>query len=334
MKAIVASSTGPMLAEVPVPDMGPADVLVRVRAAGLNRAELAMARGASHGDRGGLGLVLGLEWSGVVERVGADVAEFRPGDRVMCTGSGGWAERAVTDRGRTLPVPAELDDVAAATLPTALQTAHNALATLARLDRGESVLVHGASSGVGLMAIQVAREMGAGTVIATSRDEAKRSRLAVFGADVTVDSGRDGWADDVLAATGGRGAAVVLDLVSGPGINETMRATALLGRLVGNGRLGGNLCPFDFDLHQSRRITYIGSSFRTRTKEEVRAITARMQAELWPALIAGRLRMPVFRTFPLAEAALAQDVMRADRHFGKLVLLGEGASAADAEQTV
>ncbi len=321
MRAIVSSETGPALRDVPRPTPGPAEVLVRVRAAGLNRAELAMASGTRHGGRGGPGLVLGLEWSGVVEAVGAEVAAFQPGDRVMCTGSGGWADFAVTDWGRTSLIPDGTGDVAAATLPTALQTAHNALAGLAGLRPGETVLIHGASSGVGLMAMQVARHLGAGLVIGTSTNAARRAQLASLGADVAVDSAHADWSEQVRAVTGGAGAAVVVDLVSGPGVNETMRATALLGRMVGNGRLGGNMSQFDFDLHATRRITYIGSSFRTRTREEVRAITARMRAELWPALQAGQLRLPVDSTFPLADAAAAQARMRGNGHFGKIVLL-------------
>ena len=321
MRAILSEQGALVLRDVPAPTAGGGEVLVRVKAAGLNRAELAMAKGAAHGGRGGAGAVMGLEWAGVVEAVGADVPGIGPGQRVMCSGGGGWAEFAVTDWGRVSVVPDGVADfVAAACLPTALQTAHNAIVTLGRLVRGETVLVHGASSGIGLMGLQVAREMGAGLVIGTSTDPSRRERLASFGAGLAVDSGRAEWVGEVLAATGGRGADLVLDLVSGPGLTDTMRATAILGRMIGNGRLGGNTAAFDFDLHATRRITYIGSSFRTRTREEVRAITIGMRADLWPALMAGRLRMPVDSVFTLEQAAEAQARMRSNLHFGKIVL--------------
>lgn len=320
MRAMVADAAGLALRDVPVPVPGPQQVLVRVSAAGLNRAELSMASGARHGGRGGPGTVAGLEWSGVVAGIGTEVASVSPGQRVMCTGSGGYAEFAVTDWGRVLPVPDGMDDVTAASLPTALQTAHNALAQLGCLVPGEAVLVHGASSGVGLMAMMVARELGAGLVIGTSTHAGRRAGLAAFGAGLAVDSSRPNWSAAVLDATDGRGAALSVDLVAGQGVNEALRATALLGRLINNGRLAGDVGEFDFNLHATRRITYIGSSFRTRTPEEVRAITGRMQAALWPALLAGRLRLPVDSTFPLERAAEAQARMRANQHFGKIVL--------------
>ncbi len=320
MRAMVAGAAGLEMRDVPAPAVGPGQVLVRVQATGLNRAELAMASGASHGGRGGAGKPVGLEWSGEVMELGPDVPPgYRVGQRVMCTGGGAWAELAVTDWGRVSVMPEGLGWVEAAALPTALQTAHNAF-VLGHLAKGETALVHGASSGVGLMALQVAGELGAGLVIGSSGNAERRARLSGFGAELVVDSSQAGWSAAVLEATGGRGADMVMDLVGGPSLSEVMRATSLQGRIINNGRLGGNEAAFDLDLHATRRITLIGSSFRTRTVAEVREINRRMREDLWPALEAGRLRMPIDSVFPLERAAEAQARMRSNQHFGKIVL--------------
>jgi NADPH2:quinone reductase len=321
MKAVVVGDQGLMVRDVPVPVPGPSDVLVRVRAAGLNRAELAIAAGHRHGSIGGANTVVGLEWAGEVEAVGRDVQGVTPGARVMCSGGGGYAEYAVTDWGRVLPIPDNnMSFEQAATLPIALQTMHDALVTNGRLARGESVLIQGASSGVGLMGLQIAKYMGAGLVVGTSTNAARRASLPAFGADLVVDSGREDWPDEVLKATGGRGVALIVDMISAPVANANMRAAAILGRIVNVGRLGGAEGPFDFDLHALRRISYIGVTFRTRSVAEVREINRRMRADLWGAVEAGTLHLPIDRTFPLDEAVQAQAHMKANQHLGKIVL--------------
>ena len=142
-----------------------------------------------------------------------------------------------------------------------------------------------------------------------------------FGCDLAVDTSDPAWPDYVLEATGGRGVELIVDQVSGPVANGSLRACAILGRIVNVGRLGGAKGEFDFDLHAMRRISYIGVTFRTRSVEEVREINRRMRADLWSAVEAGDLRLPLDRTFPLAEAAAALEHMKANRHFGKVVLL-------------
>ena len=321
MKAVVLTGEGLAVLEVPAPEAKPNEVLIKVAASGLNRADLIMAAGRPHGALGGAGAIAGLEWAGEVAAVGADVPEFRPGDRVMCSGAGGYAEYAVTDWGRVCPVPkAAAGPVEAATLPIALQTMHDALVTNGRLAAGESVLIQGASSGVGLMAIQIARLKGAGTVIATSRDAGRRARLAEFGADLALDPGDPGWVEKAREATGGKGVDLTIDQVSGSLTNQTMQATAVLGRIVNVGRLGGFTGEFDFDLHALKRIDYIGVTFRTRTVDEVRAINAAMRADIWDAVESGALSLPIDRAFPLERAVEAQAHMRANAHFGKVVL--------------
>ena len=320
MKAAVATEQGLVLREIAQPKPKTNEVLVRVRAAALNRADLAVARGLPHGRHSGIGATVGLEWAGEVVETGAEVEGYAPGDRVMCSGSGGYAEYAVSDWGRVNPMPDVMSFEQAATLPVALITLHNALLTAGRLRRGERVMIQGASSGVGLMGLQIAKLMGAELVVGSSTNDARRARLKEFGADLAVDTTRDAWADAVLRATDGKGVDLIIDQVSASVANENMRAAAVLGRIVNVGRLGGFKGEFDFDLHAMKRIDYIGVTFRTRSVEEVREIVRRTRADLWGDVESGALRLPIDRTFPLDQAAAALAHMRANAHFGKIVM--------------
>jgi NADPH:quinone reductase len=321
MKAIVLSDGGPAPGDVPVPKPKPDEVLVRVRACSLNRADLIVASGRKHGDQGGPGVIPGLEWSGEVVETGAGVpSTVKPGDRVMCTGSGGYAEYAVTDWGRVAPMGAGMTFEEAATLPLALQTMHDAIVTNGRLAAGESVLIQGAGSGVGLMGLQIAKLMGAAVVIGTARNADRRARLGEFGADVALDPTDPAWHEEALKATGGKGLDLIVDQVSAGVMNQNMQAAAVLGRIVNVGRLGGFKGEFDFDLHALKRISYIGVTFRTRSVEEVRTINRLMREDLSDAVAAGRLRLPIDRVFPLDRAADALAHMRANAHFGKIVM--------------
>jgi NADPH2:quinone reductase len=320
MKAGVASEKGLELRDIPQPRPKPNEVLVKVRAAALNRADLTTARGLPHGSHGGIGAAVGIEWAGEVVEAGAEAKGYRPGERVMCSGVGGYAEYAVSDWGRVNPMPNGMSFEQAATLPVSLITLHNALVTAGRLQAGESVMIQGASSGVGLMGLQIAKLRGARLVIGTSTNDARRARLKEFGADLVIDTREPGWPDAVMQATDGKGVNLVVDMLSGPVVAQTMKATALLGRIVNVGRLAGAKAEFDFDLHALRRIDYIGVTFRTRTLEEVRDIGRRMRADLWDAVTAGKLRLPIDRRFPLDQAIEAQAHMRANKHFGKIVL--------------
>jgi NADPH2:quinone reductase len=329
MRAMVVGTTGQVgktalvLRDVPTPTPGPGEVLVRVRAAGLNRAELGMAAGHAHGALGGAGAVIGLEWAGEVAGVGPGVTGFSEGDRVMCSGNGGYAEYAVTDWGRISKVPdANMGWEQAATLPIALQTMHDAVVTNGQLQKGQAILIQGASSGVGLMGLQIAKFMGAGLVLGSSTNAARRARLAEFGADLAIDSSDPAWADAVLAATGGHGVDIVVDQISAPVSRGNMLATRVKG-IVNVGRLGGAKGEFDFDLHAARRITYVGVTFRTRSLDEVREINRRMREDLWDAVQAGRFGLPIDRVFPLEQANEAQAHMQANAHLGKIVLTVE-----------
>jgi NADPH2:quinone reductase len=321
MKAAVAGENGLEVRDVPRPQPGPNQVLVAVRAAGLNRADLNAAKGAGVATRDSLGKPIGLEWAGTVAEIGAGVDGIRAGDRVMCSGTGGYAEYAVCDAARAMPIPSEsMSFESAAILPLALLTMHDAIATNGRLRPGEAVLIQGASSGVGLMGLQIARHMGAAVVIGSSTNEARRARLKEFGAHQVVDTRDGNWAEAVLAATSGQGVHLIVDMISGPVIEQSMKAARILGRIVNVGRLGGTHADFNFDLHALKRLDYIGVTFRTRTPAEVAEIVRRMRADLWNAVAVGKLTLPIDRAFPLDQAAAAHARMRANEHFGKIVL--------------
>lgn len=239
---------------------------------------------------------------------------------VACSGTGGYAEYALADAGRALPIGGALDPITAAGLPLALMTAYNALVTAGRFAAGQTILVHGASSGVGIAAMRIARLLNAGKVIGTSTNASKRDRLNEFGADLMIDPSSINWSQQILDATDGRGADVVVDMVTGAGINEAMRATALQGYLVNVGRLGGLTGEFDLDLHASRRLNFIGVTFRSRTLDEVRSIVSLLRRDIWPLVEQGKLTLPIDRRFAFADVADAHRYMAANQHLGKIVL--------------
>lgn len=326
MKAVVVTENGVQVQDVPAPTPKPNEVLVRVRACGLNRADMMVASGMVHGSAGGPGTIVGLEFAGEVAELGAEAkaeSGLQVGDRVMCGGAQGWAEYAVADWGRANKIPdANVSWNEAATLSTALNTMHNAVVTAGRMKAGEAVLVQGASSGVGLMAIQIAKYKGAGLVIGTSTNAERRAKLKDFGADLAVDSRDPKWADQVLEATNGDGVDLIVDNVSGYTVNDALRCTKVLGRIVNVGRLGGAIGEFNFDLHAARRIDYIGVTFRTRSIAEVREIARLMREDLGEAVGKGELRIPIDSVYPFEKVTEALAHMKANQHFGKIVLEG------------
>jgi NADPH2:quinone reductase len=282
-----------------------------VRYAGLNRRELTRMKGDE-------GTVPGLEFAGEVAEAGAEVKDFKVGDSVMVLGGGSYAQYAIAEPAQTLRIPGGMSFETAATLPVALLTMHDAVVTNGALKPGETVLIQGASSGVGLMALQIAKLKGAALVAGSSRHA--KEKLEAFGADLAIDTNDPGWVETLTQATGGKGVDLVVDQVAGKIFNQTQQATAIGGRIVNVGRLGGMVAEFDFNLHALRRLCYIGVTFRTRSREEVREIARKAQADLWPALESGKLRLPVDKVFALEEAEAAQARMRSNAHFGKILL--------------
>jgi NADPH2:quinone reductase len=316
MKAGIASPNGVAVTDVPEPSPGPADLLVKVKATGLNRADLGAAKGSAADSK-----PIGIEFAGEVIATGSAVEGFTAGDHIMCHATGSHAEFALCDYRRALKIPEGMSFETAATLPVGLNTLHNALVTAGRLKPGENVLVQGASSGVGIIGLQMAKLLGAKCVIGTSTNDTRRARLTAFGADFALNTADADWPEQILKATEGHGLDLTVDMLSGPTVNQTMRCTALKGRIVNIGRLAGTRAEFDFDEHARRRIEHIGVTFRTRNIEEVHDIMVRMRDDLWDHVTAGRIGVPIDRTFSLAQASEAHAYMRANHHFGKVLLI-------------
>jgi NADPH2:quinone reductase len=320
MKAYVYGATGAEITEVAKPSAKGTQVLVRVRACGLNRADLGMTKGHAHGSAGGAGTVLGMEWAGEIAEVGPDARGVKVGDRVMGSGSAAFAEYTLADHGRLFGTPSNMNFEEACTLPVALTTMHNAVATNGALQAGQTVLIQGASSGVGLMALQIAKLKGASLVIGSSTDAVRRGRLKEFGADLAVDSSDPGWVDSVLQATSGEGVDLIVDQVSGKVASQNLKATKIKGRIVNVGRLGGTHADFNFDLHAARRINYIGVTFRTRTIPEIREIFDEVRKDIWPAVESRKLQLPIDKVFAFDDIGKAFEHMEANRHLGKIVV--------------
>jgi len=320
MRAAIVGTGGLEIRDVPTPSISPDQVLVRVRACGVTRADLTVASGLKHGYRGGPGAVSGSEFSGEVAEVGANVRGWKVGDRTMGSAPGACAEYVAADPGRMLPFPAAAKSFEqAAALPASLHTTHDALVTNGKLAPGQSVLIQGASSTVGLMAMQLAKAKGARLVIGTSTNPQKRARLREFGADLALDSRDPGWVAQVIEATGG-GVDLIIDMVAGYVANQNLEAVKVLGRIVNIGRLGGMIGEFDFDLHGRKRIRYIGASFRTRSADEVREIYRNMWADVGALVDEGKLTIPLDSTFPLDRVNEALDRSRQSLQFGRIVV--------------
>lgn len=305
------------LRDEPVPAAGAGQVLVRVRAAGVNRGEINQVRRATSGPP----QPSGVEFAGEVAAVGAGVHGWRDGDRVMGHGAGGHAQYVVAHPLALMRVPASVDWVDAAAFPNVAITAHDALVTNGGLAGGDAVLVDAASSGIGLASIAIARALGAATVIAVTRSADKVARLAASGAHHVIDAAHEDQVAAVQHVTGGRGVDVLVDSVGASAFEANLRSLAVRGRLVVVGRLGGSAASLDLEQVWLRRLHVIGVTFRTRSEAERLACVTACARDVLPLFESGQVRLPVERTFPLERLADAHATLEAGRHFGKLVLL-------------
>ena len=324
MKAVEIAAPGPAevlrLADRPVPSPGPGEVLVRVAAAGVNRADI-MQRQGSYPPPAGASDIPGLELSGAVAAVGADAGNLAVGDEVCALVSGGgYAEYCVVPAPQCLPLPPGVTLRQAAALPEAYCTVWTNVFERGRLAAGETLLVHGGSSGVGTAAIQLARTFGA-RVLATAGSVAKCAACEALGAERAVNYRQEDFVAAVREATGGRGADVILDLVGGAYLQRNLDSLAVEGRLVLIAVMGGIRGEVNLAALMSRRQTVTGSTLRSRPVAAKAAICAALRARVWPRFADGALRPVVHATYPLAAAADAHRVMESSTHVGKLLLV-------------
>jgi len=325
MQAVVITKPGGpgvlQMQEVPDPVAGPEDLLVRVHAAALNRADLLQRQGGypQPGPRPAFE-VPGLEYAGEVIATGARVEGFAPGDRVMgLLSGGGYAEQVVTHFRLAPKVPANLGWHEAGATPEVYITAHDALRQCG-LVSGETVLIHAAGSGVGVAAAQIAKTMGASLVIGTAGTAAKLDQAKALGLDVGVNYREQDFAEETLNATGGRGADVILDVIGADYWERNMRALATRGRMVLVGMMGGNTVNANLGVLLAKRASVRGTTLRARPLEEKAEATRAFEKSVLPHIASGRIRIIVDRVFPLAEAAAAHEYMAANQNFGKVVL--------------
>ena len=310
----------PRVGDLPDPSAGPGEVLVAVKAAGLNHADLLQLRGL-YPPPPGESKVLGMECAGVVVEAEKG-SPWQPGVRVMAlVGGGAHATRAAIPAGQLMPLPDNLSFIEGAAIPEAGLTAWTNLVVEGGLVAGETVLITGATGGMGSFAVQVARELGT-RVLAAGRSRERLELLRAFGVGEICLEGSN-LAHQVREATGGRGADLVFDLTGGPEINSHLGALAERGRLVLVGLVSGRRAEVDLGLILSRRLRVLGSVLRPRPRDEKARLTADFAAFALPRLRDGRLRPVVDRTFPLEQAAEAHKAFERGGIFGKVILTME-----------
>jgi NADPH:quinone reductase len=304
----------------PVPVPQPDEVLIRVMVTGVNRPDV-QQRSGSYPPPPGASPIIGLECAGEVVATGASVTRYKVGDRVCAlTNGGAYAEYCAAPEAQTLPWPAGFDAIRAAALPETYFTVWANLFGHGRLAAGETVLVHGGTSGIGVTAIKLAKAFGA-TVYATAGSPAKVAACLGFGADAAIDYRAQDFADEVKRLTGGKGVDVVLDMVGAAYFQRNLRCLGWDGRLVIIAFLGGHQADaVDLRPVMLKRLTVTGSTMRPRTTAQKGALAAALEEKVWPLLAAGRCGPEIFRTFPLAEAAEAHRLMESSAHVGKIML--------------
>jgi NADPH:quinone reductase len=327
MKAVEITSYGKpdvlRLGDRPDPVAGAGEVLIRVGASGINRPDV-LQRTGNYPVPPGASDIPGLEVAG--EIVGGDAqamaaAGFKAGDRVCAlVAGGGYAQLCVAPVGQCLPVPKGLSDIEAASLPETFFTVWSNVFDRGRLQPGESFMVQGGTSGIGVTAIQMAKAMGAATVIATAGSDDKCKACVDLGADAAINYKTQDFAEEAKKLTDGRGVDVILDMVAGAYIDREVKCVNEDGRIVIIAVQGGTKSEFNAGLVLRRRVTITGSTLRPRPVAFKTAIAQALRMNVWPLIEAGRIKPVIHSTFPAADAAKAHELMESNQHVGKIVL--------------
>ena len=323
MRYIAAREPGPpdvlAIAEGPLPTPKEGEVLIEVSHAGVNRPDCAQ-RAGTYPPPPDASPIIGLEIAGTIVACGSGVPASRVGEAVCAlTPGGGYAEYCTTPAGFCLPVPKGLSALEAASLPENYFTVWNNLIDRGRLRQGEKALIHGGSSGIGLAAIQLAKQFGA-TVFTTAGSDDKTAYCRSLGADHAINYRTHDFVAEIARITGKTGVDVILDMVGGDYIEKNLKCLALEGRLVMIAFLKGGRVEIDWRHIMMRRLTVTGSTLRASPTERKFALARALSEKVWPLFEAGKVRTVIHRVFPLAEAAAAHALMESSQHIGKIML--------------
>jgi putative PIG3 family NAD(P)H quinone oxidoreductase len=306
--------------EVPDPVPGPDEVLVNVAASAVNRADM-MQRQGFYNPPKGASVYPGLECSGTIAAVGQSVTSWEPGDQVCALlAGGGYAEKVAVPAGQLLPVPKATTLIDAAALPETVCTVYSNVFQGARLAKGETLLIHGGSSGIGTTAIQLAKHAGA-TVAVTAGSQEKLDACRELGADILINYREDDFAERLLELTDGHGADVILDIMGAGYLAKNLAALAPDGRIANIGLQQGRRAELDLSALMAKRGAIMSTSLRARPADQKASIVAAVAANVWPLVDEGVIRPVIYRELPMAQADEAHRIMTASTHTGKIVLV-------------
>lgn len=323
MKAVIASKSGGpdvlQIIERPTPKPGPNQVLIKVLAAGVNRPDCIQRQGG-YPPPPGASDIYGLEIAGEIVAVGDAVQNWQKGDKATALVSGGGnAQYCLADEGSLLPIPQGFSMIEAASLPETFFTVWHNVFERGNLKSGETLLVHGGSSGIGITAIQMAKALGAKVAI-TAGSEEKCEACRRLGADLAINYREKDFVDEIKQWTGKKGVNVILDMVGGDYISKNYQIAAMDGRIVQIAFLKGGVAEADFRRLMMKRLIHTGSTLRARSDSFKAAIAKNLRAKIWPLLEDGTIKPVIFRSFPLEEIVQAHKLMESSEHIGKIVL--------------
>jgi NADPH2:quinone reductase len=309
----------------PVETPGDGEILIAVKAAGVNRPDVSQRQGKYPPPAGGPQDIPGLEIAGLVVACGPGATRFKPGDEVCAlVPGGGYASFCLAHESNALPIPAGLSMIEAAAIPETFFTVWSNVFQRGHLTAGETLLVHGGSSGIGTTAIMLGKAFGA-HVIVTAGSADKCEACLNLGADHAIDYKTLDFVDEVKRITGGKGADVILDMVGGSYVQRNYEAAAVEGRIVQIAFMGGyKIASLDMRALSAKRLTHTGSTLRPRTPAQKAIIAQELEQKVWPLLAQGKCKPVIHATFPLEQAAAAHALMESSAHIGKIVLTVDG----------